>query len=119
MTRISTLATTTVFLLGLSLGSQGAYAQNPQINIRMKLQDFVSGTDGAKRLASLQKAVAKMKSLDKSPPDSVDFRRSWQYWANIHGYLGPNSKFQTVAFQTDRLNNLGLSQLVVLGGNGR
>jgi len=78
----------------------------------MKWQDFIKGTAGAKRLASLQKAVAKMKSLDNSPTNSADFRRSWKYWANIHGYLGPNSKFGTVAFQTNRLNMLGLSQFL-------
>jgi hypothetical protein len=78
----------------------------------MKWQDFVNGPDGAKRLASLEKAIAKMRSLDNSPPDSVDFRRSWKYWANIHGYLGPTSKFKTVEFQKDRLNSLGLSQFL-------
>jgi Common central domain of tyrosinase/Polyphenol oxidase middle domain len=115
MTRISTLATTTMSLLVLALVSHGAYAQTgggTQVQVRMRFQDFASGPDGAKRLASLQKAVAKMKSLDNSPPDSVDFRRSWKYWANIHGYLGPNSTFKTVAFWTDRLNTLGLSQLL-------
>ena len=112
MTRISTSATVTIFLLALFVVSPSALAQTPQINVRMKLQDFVNGADGAKRLASLQKAVAKMKSLDNSPPDSVDFRRSWKYWANIHGYLGPNSKFQTVAFQKDRLTNNNLEQFI-------
>src|SRR6201996_5364359 len=82
------------------------------IHTRMKWQDFVSGDDGAKRLASLQNAVTKMKSLDNSPTDSADFRRSWKYWANIHGYLGPNSPFKTVAFQKDRLNSLQMSQFL-------
>ena len=68
-----------------------------------EVRDFVSGPDGNKRLASLQMAVAKMKSLDNAPPTSADFRRSWTYWANIHGYLGPQSKFQTLAYQKDRL----------------
>jgi hypothetical protein len=78
----------------------------------MKLQDFVKGPEGAKRLASLQKAVAKMKSLDNSAPDSVDFRRSWKYWANIHGYLGPASKFGTVATRTQQLKDFNLSQFI-------
>jgi hypothetical protein len=122
MARISTWALGTILLV-LPLVSHGAYAQVPQgayaqtggapaLHVRMKWQDFVNGPDGAKRLASLEKAIAKMRSLDNSPPDSVDFRRSWKYWANIHGYLGPNSKFKTVAFQKDRLNNLGLSQFL-------
>jgi len=112
MTRISTLATTIMSLLVLLAVSPSAYAQNPKINVRMKWQDFVNGADGAKRLASLQKAVAKMKSLDNSPPDSVDFRRSWKYWANIHGYLGTKSKFRTVAFQKDRLTQFNLEQFI-------
>ncbi len=102
-------------LLALPLLSSGAGAQtnaSPAIQQRMKWQDFVSGPDGAKRLASLTTAVAKMKSLDNSPADSADFRRSWKYWANIHGYLGPDSPFKTVDFQKDRLNSLQLSQFL-------
>lgn len=89
-----------------------AVAQKPAPHVRMRWQDFVSGPAGQKRLASLQKAVAKMKSLDNRPPGSADFRRSWKYWANIHGYLGPNSKFNTVAFQKQRLNDEGLAQFI-------
>ena len=116
LARISSFAVRAVLLLVvLALTSHSAYAQthrNPALHVRMKWQDFVSGRDGAKRLASLQKAIAKMKSFDNSPPNSADFRRSWKYWANIHGYLGPNSKFGTVASQTDRLNKLQLSQFL-------
>src|SRR5271165_1247905 len=71
--------------------------------VRMKWQDFIAGPDGAQRLASLKGGVAKMKSLDNSPPDSVDFRRSWKYWANIHGYYGPQSPDGTVAQQIQYL----------------
>jgi hypothetical protein len=124
MARISTWAVRTMFLLVLPLMSHGAYAQAagaPAPHLRMKWQDFVNGPDGVKRLASLEKAVAKMRSLDNSPSDSADFRRSWKYWANIHGYLGPNSKFKTVDFQKDRLNSLGLSQFLphLLGTAGK
>jgi hypothetical protein len=62
----------------------------------MKWQDFIKGAAGAKRLASLQKAVAKMKSLNTST-NKVDYIRSWEYWANIHGYYGPTSMDGTVA----------------------
>jgi tyrosinase len=115
MARMSSLAVRTMFLLVLPLASHGAYAQTsaaPALHVRMKWQDFVNGPDGATRLASLEKAVAKMRSLDNSQADSADFRRSWKYWANIHGYLGPNSKFRTVDFQKDRLNTLHLSQFL-------
>jgi hypothetical protein len=116
MTRISLLVFRAMLLLVVSASiSTGACAQttgNPAPHVRMKWQDFVNGPDGAKRLASLQTAVAKMRSVDSSPPDSGDFRRSWKYWANIHGYLGPSSKFGTLAFQTDRLKKLQMSQFL-------
>ena len=87
-----------------------AEAQTPQV--RMRWQDFISGPDGAKRLASLQSAIAKMKSLDSSPQDSADYRRSWQYWANIHGYYGPTSPDGTVAQQIQWLQQNGMGQYV-------
>jgi hypothetical protein len=103
MARISSFAVRAVLLLVvLALASYSAYPQthrSPAPQVRMKWQDFVKGPNGAKRLASLEKGVAKMKSLDNSPPNSADFRRSWKYWANIHGYLGSASKFGTVASQ--------------------
>lgn len=130
---MSRLAARTAFLfvlplLALPALSNGAGAQtntntpvaNTAIQQRMRWQDFVSGPDGDKRLASLTNAVAKMKSLDNSPVDLADFRRSWKYWANIHGYLGPNSSFGTVAAQKNRLNSLQLSQFLpyLTGANG-
>jgi len=65
--------------------------------IRMRWQDFIGGPDGTKRLASLQTAIAKMRSLDKSPHNSADYRRSWEYWAYIHGYYGSKSPDGTIA----------------------
>lgn len=79
--------------------------------VRMKLEAFVQGPDGAKRLASLKKAIARMKSLDGST-NPQDFRRSWAYWANIHGYYGPSSPDGTVAEQIQYLNTHGFSSYV-------
>jgi hypothetical protein len=103
-----------------SLSIQTAFAQYttpqytavPPPHVRMKWQNFISGSAGAMRLASFKKAIAKMKSLDNSPPGSADFRRSWKYWANIHGYLGPNSPFGTLAQRTQQLKSAGLSQYI-------
>jgi hypothetical protein len=78
----------------------------------MRWQDFISGPDGAKRLASLHAAVQKMKSLDNSPHDSADYRRSWQYWANIHGYYGAASPDGTVEAQIQWLNGNGFGDYV-------
>jgi hypothetical protein len=80
--------------------------------IRMRWQDFISGSDGAKRLASLRAAVQKMKSLDNSPPGSADYRRSWQYWANIHGYYGAKSRDGTVEAQIQFLKDARMGNFV-------
>src|SRR5947209_20342563 len=87
------------FPLALCLpASNSACAQtggSPAPQVRMKWQDFISGPNGEQRLASLEKAVAEMRSLDGSPSGSAYFRGSWKYWANIHGDLGSNSPFKT------------------------
>jgi len=80
--------------------------------VRMSWQDFISGPDGAKRLASLQAAITKMKSLDSAPKTSADYRRSWEYWANIHGYYGTQSPDGTVAQQIKFLKDNQMQQYV-------
>ncbi len=97
-----------LLILGLVVVPSGARAQTPQL--RMSWQSFVSGPDGAKRLASLQAAVQKMKSLNSSPHDSPDYRRSWEYWANIHGYYGANSPDGTIEDQVQYLKSNGMRQ---------
>src|SRR5580692_9868116 len=84
-----------IFLQPGALTSASA-APPAATRVRMKWQDFIKGPAGAKRLASLQKGVAKMKSLNTST-NKVDYIRSWEYWANIHGYYGPTSMDGTVA----------------------
>ena len=76
----------------------------------MRWQDFIAGPGGAARLTSLQKAITKMKSLNSAPPNSADYRRSWAYWANIHGYYGTQSPDGTVQQQIAWLNANGMSQ---------
>jgi hypothetical protein len=80
----------------------------PGPQVRMRWQDFIKGAEGAKRLTSLTAAVAKMKSLDSSAPNTADFRRSWHYWANIHGYYGSSSVDGTVEAQIQYLQSQGL-----------
>ena len=76
--------------------------------VRLSWQSFIGGPGGPARLASLKKAIAKMKSLNASPKTSVSYRRSWEYWANIHGYYGTQSPDGTVADQIAYLNANGL-----------
>lgn len=102
----------------LWMTQMAAEAQGPQAaQVRMRWQDFVKGADGAKRLASLQKAVAKMKSLDASPKNSVDYRRSWQYWANIHGYYGKDSPDGTVADHKAELQSSNMGRFTKYYGD--
>jgi hypothetical protein len=82
------------------------------LQVRMRWQDFISGPEGAKRLASLIKGFKKMKSLDSSPPTSADYRRSWAYWANIHGYYGNSSPDGTVENQISYLQSMSLGSYV-------
>ena len=42
----------------------------------------------ATELMSLRRGVAAMKARNSAPRGSVDFRRSWVFWANIHGHFG-------------------------------
>jgi hypothetical protein len=80
--------------------------------LRLRWQDFAAGSDGETRMASFERAVARMRSLDSSPPTSADFRRSWRYWANIHGYYGAQSPDGTVAQQIQWLQRNGMGQYV-------
>ncbi len=57
--------------------------------VRMKLQDFVKDPH---RLDSLIRAIATMKSKSTAPPDSPEYRASWEYWAAMHGFFGPKAK---------------------------
>src|SRR3954447_19108323 len=41
---------------------------------------------------SLRRGVAVMMSRNTAPRDSADFRRSWVYWANMHGYFGSDCR---------------------------
>jgi hypothetical protein len=115
--KLDALIVTTVLILSAisaPVVSQRAIAAKevdpPQL--RLRWQEFVSGPEGAKRLASLEAAVKKMRSLDSSPLDSADYRRSWQYWANIHGYYGAQSRDGTVEAHVKLLKDNGLASYV-------
>jgi Common central domain of tyrosinase len=67
------------------------FAQTPT---RLSWQEF--SKDPA-RVQSFRNAVAEMKRRSSEPQDSAMFRKSWQYWASIHGYFGTAAKNKTVA----------------------
>ncbi len=68
-----------------------AFAQKP---VRLSWQEFAKDP---KRVQSFRNAVAKMKSRNTADPKSAEFRKSWVYWANMHGYFGDNAVNGTVA----------------------
>jgi hypothetical protein len=68
--------------------------------IRQSWEDFAKDP---RKVASLRKAVAVMKARNSADRASADYRKSWEYWANIHGYYGPQSRFGTVAVNRTRV----------------
>ncbi|MEA1673064.1 tyrosinase family protein [Nitrospirillum sp. BR 11163] len=100
------LAIATAFAVPSLSSAEGAAAEGvaegakAQGGIRLNWQDFAK--DPAK-VASLRKAVAVMKARNSANHASAEYRTSWEYWANIHGYFGPDSPFGTVADNTQGL----------------
>ncbi|MER2508107.1 MAG: tyrosinase family protein [Amaricoccus sp.] len=46
----------------------------------------------AAELMSLRRGVATMMARNSAPRTSADFRRSWIYWANMHGHFGTDCR---------------------------
>jgi hypothetical protein len=69
-----------------------ASAAEPKF-VRQSLSDFVRDPQ---KLASLIRGVNEMKRRSAAPADSAEYRTSWEYWANIHGYPGTTSPTGTV-----------------------
>jgi hypothetical protein len=57
----------------------------PKVLPRLSWSTFLKD---AHKVSQLKKAITYMKSLNGSPKGSANYRRSWEYWANIHGYYG-------------------------------
>lgn len=69
-----------LFLLSVAL-NHAAQATSVRISTLEFQQDQA-------KVASLQKAIAKMRELSKADPMSAEFRTSFAYWSNTHGYFG-------------------------------
>ena len=69
-------------------------AANADPAIRMSWQTFAQDPG---RVASFRHAVAAMKGFSSADHTGANYRKSWEYWANIHGYFGPQSPFGTLA----------------------
>lgn len=79
-----------------------AFTVAGQTPVRLSWQEF---SKDPKRVQSFRNAVAAMKALDTADPTSAEYRGSWIYWGNMHGYFGPQAKNGTVA-QWRKANNL-------------
>jgi hypothetical protein len=64
-----------------------------QTAVRLSWETFAKDP---KRVAAFRKAVATMKSRNTADPKSAQYRTSWTYWGNIHGYFGPQSPDGTI-----------------------
>jgi hypothetical protein len=42
----------------------------------------------ASEIKSLRRGIAQMKAWNSAPKDSANYRRSWEYWADMHEYFG-------------------------------
>src|SRR5687768_9107055 len=80
-----------VFRISVFFIAFAALAQTPT---RLSWQEFSRDPN---RVASFRKAVAVMKSRNSAGPESIEYRKSWQYWANMHGYFGQDAVNGTVA----------------------
>jgi hypothetical protein len=80
-----------IFRTALFFVAFAAFAQTPT---RLSWQEFSKDPN---RVQSFRNAVAEMKNRSSADPTSVTFRKSWQYWASIHGYFGTTAKNKTVA----------------------
>jgi hypothetical protein len=71
---------------------------------RISAKDFAQNPA---KVAALKRAVTRMKERNSRPRTSADFRQSWVYWANTHGYFGtgPNSSGTAAAFKADAQSN--------------
>jgi len=56
------------------------------LRVRLSWEDFVKGPDGAKRLASLKRGIAKMKSLDAAR-GSTNPQRQFEYKRSCIGQI--------------------------------
>lgn len=77
-----------------------------QTQVRLSWHEFAKDPN---RVQSLRNAVAAMKARNNADPMSAEYRLSWIYWANMHGYFGTTAKNGTVA-QWRQANNLTGSQ---------
>ena len=59
------------------------------------------------KVAALKRAITRMKERNTRPRTSADFRQSWVYWANTHGYFGtgPNASGSAQAFKAQANSN--------------
>ena len=57
--------------------------------VRQSLAEFVKDPQ---KLATLIRGINEMKRRSAAPPASAEYRTSWEYWANMHGYPGPNGR---------------------------
>src|SRR6266705_2528945 len=83
--RMIGLVSLAVIAFGLSSTALLAQAQPRKLFVRQSLHEFLNDQQ---KLVSLVRGVLVMRQRNGAPKDSADYRTSWEYWANIHGYAG-------------------------------
>ena len=62
-------------------------------------QNISDVTNNPEMLSALQKSITTMRANSSKDKSSVEFRTSLQYWANIHGYFGPDDALNATSFK--------------------
>ncbi|MBA3324674.1 MAG: tyrosinase family protein [Rhodobacteraceae bacterium] len=71
-----------IAILVILTGLAGAAAGQP---VRKNVNDLT-----ASEVLSLRRGVEVMMARNGARRSSADFRRSWQFWSNVHGHFGPD-----------------------------
>lgn len=61
----------------------------PRKYVRQSLHEFFKDP---KKVESLTRGVVEMKRRSSADPNSAEFRTSWKYWTNMHGYVGEGER---------------------------
>lgn len=69
-------------------------AKAADLPTRLSWQSFASDPT---RVESLRRGIQAMIDRNTADKNSAKYRTSWEYWANIHGYFGPDAKHGEIA----------------------
>jgi hypothetical protein len=100
----------TAITLASSSTASDAQTQPRKVFVRQSLHEFVNDQQ---KLVSLIRGVQVMRQRNTAPKDSAEYRTSWEYWANIHGYPGGVMAGKVADILQARLQRFPESALII------